>query len=151
MASGAQQLIEAIQLLYAHPNDKVKRQAGEWLEQWQQSVEAWSMSDAVLHDRSCAVEAHYFCAQTLRTKVSLRTMNLTEAVSTLCPSSLHKVPSECSLRGLFLRCKAITFPDHPACQQLQSLQLGFLCIRRQISECNQQSRNPRTVRDSDVP
>lgn len=105
MASGAQQLIEAIQLLYAHPDDKVKRQAGEWLEQWQQSVEAWSMSDAVLHDRSCAVEAHYFCAQTLRTKVSLRTMNLTEAVSTLCPSSLHKVPSECSLRGLFLRCK----------------------------------------------
>lgn len=110
MASGAQQLIEAIQLLYAHPDDKVKRQAGEWLEQWQQSVEAWSMSDAVLHDRSCAIEAHYFCAQTLRTKVSLRTMYFTEAVSTMCPSSLHKVPSEWSLREkAFLAVQANTF------------------------------------------
>ena len=68
--AAAQQLIEAIQALYGHPDEKVKRQANDWLEQWQQSVEAWSISDAILHDRSCSIDAHYFCAQTLRTKVS---------------------------------------------------------------------------------
>lgn len=71
MAATAQNLLEAIKALYSHPDEKVKKQASEWLEQWQQSVEAWSISDAVLHDRSCSIDAHYFCAQTLRTKVSL--------------------------------------------------------------------------------
>lgn len=78
MATGAQQLIEALQALYTHPDDKVKKQASEWLEQWQQSVEAWSISDAVLHDRSCSSDAHYFCALTLRTKASLTPPSLAE-------------------------------------------------------------------------
>lgn len=66
----AQQLLAAVQALYTHPDEKVKKQASEWLEQWQQSVEAWSVSDAILHDQNCTIDAHYFCAQTLRTKVS---------------------------------------------------------------------------------
>ncbi|KAK9827594.1 hypothetical protein WJX81_001986 [Elliptochloris bilobata] len=57
--------------LYHHPDDAVKKQAGAWLEAWQRSLDAWSTSDAVLHDSSSTVEAQYFCAITLRTKVQL--------------------------------------------------------------------------------
>ena len=69
MADPRQQLLEAVNALYSHPDDKVKKQASTWLEQWQQSLEAWSVSDAVLHDPNTPVDAQYFCAQTLRTKV----------------------------------------------------------------------------------
>ncbi|KAK9830032.1 hypothetical protein WJX72_009312 [[Myrmecia] bisecta] len=69
MASPQQQLLEAINALYHHPDEKVKKQANQWLEDWQQTLDAWSVSDAVLHDASASMEAHYFTAQTLRTKV----------------------------------------------------------------------------------
>ncbi|KAJ9534902.1 hypothetical protein QJQ45_029539, partial [Haematococcus lacustris] len=59
----------ALHALYHHEDASVKDQANKWLEQWQQSVAAWSISDAVLHDTASSVEAQYFCAQTLRTKV----------------------------------------------------------------------------------
>lgn len=70
MSDPRQQLLQAINALYAHPDQEVKRQASTWLEHWQQSLEAWSVSDAVLHDQSCPMDAQYFCAQTLRTKVA---------------------------------------------------------------------------------
>ena len=69
MAANSGQLIEAVNALYNHPDEKVKKQANHWLEQWQQSLEAWSVSDAILHDRNSPFDAQYFCAQTLRTKV----------------------------------------------------------------------------------
>ena len=64
-----QQLLAALHALYHHEDSKVKDDADRWLEQWQQSVEAWSVADAVLHDPACSMESQYFCAQTLRTKV----------------------------------------------------------------------------------
>ncbi|KAG2500508.1 hypothetical protein HYH03_001285 [Edaphochlamys debaryana] len=64
-----QQLLQALNALYHHEDPKVKDEADRWLEQWQQSVEAWSVADAVLHDPASSMEAQYFCAQTLRTKV----------------------------------------------------------------------------------
>ena len=70
MASSQQHLLEAINALYNHPDEKVKKQADAWLEEWQQSVEAWSIADAVLHEKHGSLEAQYFAAQTLRTKVS---------------------------------------------------------------------------------
>ncbi len=71
MDSSRQQLLQAIAALYHHPDDGVKKQADQWLEAWQQSVEAWSISDAVLHDGQSSEEAKYFCATTLRYKVLL--------------------------------------------------------------------------------
>ena len=65
-----QDVLNALQALHHHPDGIVKRQAGLWLEHWQQSLEAWSISDGILHDTSFSLEAQYFCAQTLRTKVS---------------------------------------------------------------------------------
>lgn len=50
----------------AHP-----AQANKWLEQFQQSAEAWQVTNDILHNASAGMEAHYFCAQTLRTKVGL--------------------------------------------------------------------------------
>ena len=67
--STRQTLLDAVQALYHHPDDNVKKQANAWLEAWQRSLDAWSTSDAVLHDSSSSIEAQYFCAITLRTKV----------------------------------------------------------------------------------
>jgi len=65
----ADHLLSALHALYHHEDNRVKDEADRWLEQWQQTVEAWSISDAVLHDTNSILEAQYFCAQTLRTKV----------------------------------------------------------------------------------
>ena len=67
----AQQLLAALHALYHREDIQVKAEADKWLEQWQQSVEAWSVADAVLHDAASTMEAQYFCSQTLRTKVNL--------------------------------------------------------------------------------
>lgn len=68
-STSAQQLHAALHALFHHEDPAVKDQAGKWLEQWQNTTEAWSVSDAVLHDPGSNMEAQYFCAQTLRTKV----------------------------------------------------------------------------------
>jgi hypothetical protein len=66
------QLLSALGALYHHDDPKVKDEADRWLEAWQQSTEAWSVADGVLHDAGSSMEAQYFCAQTLRTKVGGR-------------------------------------------------------------------------------
>eukprot|EP00887_Chlorella_sp_A99_P006855 scaffold2.g6855.t1 len=63
----AEQLSSALQALY-HGSPEIKDQANHWLEQWQQSAEAWQVSLDVLAG-GAGMEAQYFCAQTLRTKV----------------------------------------------------------------------------------
>ena len=68
-AQGQEPLLAAIAALYHNPDPKVKEQANRWLEQWQQTTEAWQIADAVLHDAAASMEALYFAAQTLRTKV----------------------------------------------------------------------------------
>ena len=64
-----QQLVEAIHTLYHHADPQVKKQTSTQLESWQQTESAWTLSDSILHDPSSSMEAQYFCAQTLRTKV----------------------------------------------------------------------------------
>ena len=65
----AQQLLQALQALY-HGAPDVKDQANKWLEQFQGSTEAWQVTNDILHNAGAGMEAHYFCAQTLRTKAS---------------------------------------------------------------------------------
>lgn len=62
------QLLSALQALY-HGDPAVKDQANKWLEAFQQSAEAWQVSNDILHAPGAGMEAHYFAAQTLRTKV----------------------------------------------------------------------------------
>jgi transportin-3 len=67
--SSSVQLQAALHALYHNTDRAVKADADKWLEQWQQSPEAWSVADTILHDPTSNMEALYFCAQTLRTKV----------------------------------------------------------------------------------
>jgi len=62
-------LLQALQALY-HPQvqSEVRQQANKWLEDFQQSTEAWQIADSLLHDPSAKYEAHLFCSQTIRTK-----------------------------------------------------------------------------------
>ncbi|KAG6551513.1 hypothetical protein Mapa_006936 [Marchantia paleacea] len=62
-------LLEALQALYHHPDPAIRTAANQWLDQFQHTMEAWQVSDSVLHDPSSNLEALYFCAQTIRTKV----------------------------------------------------------------------------------
>eukprot|EP00898_Chlorokybus_atmophyticus_P004078 jgi/Chlat1/4671/Chrsp3S05637 len=68
-AQTAATLLQALQALYHHPDEGVKKAADRWLEEFQHSVEAWQVTDGLLHDDSIAMEVQYFCAQTLCTKV----------------------------------------------------------------------------------
>jgi transportin-3 len=61
--------LEAVQALYHHPDHEIRKFANDWLEDFQYTVDAWQVSDSVLHDQNSTIEALYFCAQTLRTKV----------------------------------------------------------------------------------
>jgi transportin-3 len=85
MAAKTGELIEAVNALYNHPDEKVKKQANQWLEQWQQSLEAWSLSDAILHDPNSPFDAQYFCAQTLRTKVKIAPYTISSLASQSLP------------------------------------------------------------------
>jgi transportin-3 len=62
------ELQAALQALYHHPDPSVKQQSNLWLQQWQQSQEAWQGAVAVLQAPEAGLEAQYFAAQTLRTK-----------------------------------------------------------------------------------
>lgn len=65
----ADTLLSALNALYHNTDPAVRAEADRWLEQFTASTEAWAISDAVLHDDKQSLEAHFFSAQTLRTKV----------------------------------------------------------------------------------
>src|SRR5689334_15787812 len=67
--AGNDQLVAALQALYHQTDRSVKDQANQWLELWQQSPEAWQGALDVLQSDASGLEAQYFAAQTLRTKV----------------------------------------------------------------------------------
>ena len=54
--------------MYTNPDPKVKEGASKWLNQLQQSVYAWTISDQLLQ-RNVDTETCYFAAQTMRTKI----------------------------------------------------------------------------------
>ena len=114
------QLLAALHALYHNDDQAVKDEADRWLENWQQSVEAWSVADTVLHDSASSMEAQYFCALTLRTKVSALLVSFllcllslaSPAVSIPCPhihtlSSIFCLPcASARLRPVVLACPA---------------------------------------------
>lgn len=67
--SSKDDLYKALSALYDNTEPAVKEQASRWLEQWQQSPEAWSMAHEMLQQEGSGLEALYIAAQTLRTKV----------------------------------------------------------------------------------
>ena len=95
-----QQLVQAIHTLYHNADPQVKKQTESQLEAWQQSESAWSLSDTILHDSSSTMEAQYFCAQTLRTKVTAPTAHcLRQAFSKRLTEVVSVLPGAKRLRG----------------------------------------------------
>ncbi|CAI5959333.1 unnamed protein product [Closterium sp. NIES-65] len=64
-------LLRVLEALYQTTDRSTRREASKWLEAFQQSMDAWQISDRLLHDESSSMEVRYFCAQTLRTKLCL--------------------------------------------------------------------------------
>ncbi|KAH9301503.1 hypothetical protein KI387_013086 [Taxus chinensis] len=62
-------LQEAVKALYHHPEHQVRNQANVWLQEFQRTLEAWEVSDSLLHDANSNLETLIFCSQTLKTKV----------------------------------------------------------------------------------
>ncbi|KAA8542600.1 hypothetical protein F0562_023752 [Nyssa sinensis] len=60
---------EALNALYHHPDDAIRMQADRWLQDFQRTIDAWQVSDNLLHDASSNQETLIFCSQTLRSKV----------------------------------------------------------------------------------
>ncbi|KAJ0970466.1 hypothetical protein J5N97_023343 [Dioscorea zingiberensis] len=60
---------EALGILYHHPDDAVRTRADRWLQDFQRTIDAWQVSDNLLHDASSNIETLIFCSQTLRSKV----------------------------------------------------------------------------------
>lgn len=58
-----------LQALNHHPDAAVKRQAEQWLKQFQESAEAWTVCDSLLHDPGSTAEVNFLCSQTLKHKV----------------------------------------------------------------------------------
>ncbi|MDA8532027.1 exportin/importin beta family protein [bacterium] len=70
MADAAQQqMLAAVQALHTDPNPAAKQAANEWLTAFQESAEAWSVADAVLHTAGVPMEATFQAVQTLSRKM----------------------------------------------------------------------------------
>jgi transportin-3 len=65
---GAEQLSAAFRALFHSDDQATKVGANKWLDAWQQTPEAWSVADGVLHDPASSQDLQQFCAQTLKTK-----------------------------------------------------------------------------------
>lgn len=65
----AEQVAAAFQALFHSDDQNVRNEANKWLDAWQQTADAWSISDRVLHDPNSPQDLQQFCAQTLKTKV----------------------------------------------------------------------------------
>ena len=63
------QVVQGLRTLYGSTDQETTRRADEQLKAWQQTENAWPVSDAILRDESMPREICYFAAQTMRTKI----------------------------------------------------------------------------------
>lgn len=85
-------VITALQHLYKSPDDNLRKEANDWLIQFQQTAEAWQVADAILRNAEQPTEHRFFAAQTLRTKVQFDIYSLpTEHHGSLRDSLLHHI------------------------------------------------------------
>lgn len=62
-------VIAALQTLYATTNAQERKEAGAWLDAFQQTADAWMVADQLLNSASASLECRLFGAQTIRRKV----------------------------------------------------------------------------------
>ncbi|KXS18553.1 ARM repeat-containing protein [Gonapodya prolifera JEL478] len=89
MADLAGKVVAALNTLY-HGDKNGKREADLFLEDFQKTPEAWSISAHLLSDPSSSTDVQYFAAQTLRTKIIYDFKPLPQAErSSLRPTLFH--------------------------------------------------------------
>ena len=72
MEAARAQLIQALDAVHNPGSEaQVRRSASDWLQTWQQSVDAWSVSNQLLHDPNLPSHLQFYCSQTLRVKASI--------------------------------------------------------------------------------
>lgn len=77
MASGSQTdaalqaVMQALESLYRNPDSAVKDEANRWLQDFQQTPEAWQTANSLLLAQNLPLEPRLFAAQTFRSKVCL--------------------------------------------------------------------------------
>ncbi|CAK9092789.1 Transportin-3 (Importin-12) (Imp12) (Transportin-SR) (TRN-SR) [Durusdinium trenchii] len=64
-----EQVVNALQALYATSDPQTKKQADDWLTKFQQTPAAWQVSDTLLSQADAPMQFRFFAAQTMRTKV----------------------------------------------------------------------------------
>jgi transportin-3 len=62
-------VLEALQALYHNPDAQAKKQANDWLQEFQHSVDAWQTCHTLLVNPEAPLEGRMFSAQTLRAKI----------------------------------------------------------------------------------
>eukprot|EP00053_Salpingoeca_punica_P004643 m.50135 g.50135 ORF g.50135 m.50135 type:complete len:916 (+) comp12881_c0_seq1:130-2877(+) len=73
-----EQVCEMLHVLHNNTDPNEKHRAGRWLETLQKTVFAWELSDQLLQ-RAVSVEASFYAAQTMRTKIKHHFYELPES------------------------------------------------------------------------
>lgn len=64
-----QAVMQALNTLYTDPNNQAKASANTWLQNFQQTSEAWQTANSLLLASELPIEPRLFAAQTFRTKI----------------------------------------------------------------------------------
>lgn len=65
-----QAVMQALESLHKNPDGAVKHEANKWLQDFQQTPDAWQTANSLLLAQDLPIEPRLFAAQTFRTKVS---------------------------------------------------------------------------------
>lgn len=72
-----QTVLQALESLYKNPDKAAKDQANRWLQDFQQTPDAWVTANSLLLDQNLPVEPRLFAAQTFRSKVGTLACHVT--------------------------------------------------------------------------
>lgn len=116
-----QAVMQALNTLYTDPNNQAKASANTWLQDFQQTSEAWQTANSLLLASELPLEPRLFAAQTFRTKITF---------------DLEQVPSQqrIALRDTLLTA-LLSYASGPRVIQTQlSLALSGLALQLDESE-----------------
>lgn len=113
--------MQALNTLYTDPNNQAKASANTWLQNFQQTSEAWQTANSLLLASELPIEPRLFAAQTFRSKITF---------------DLEQVPSEqrISLRDTLLTALSAYASGPRVIQTQLSLALSGLALQLDESE-----------------
>ncbi|KAK9459739.1 armadillo-type protein [Lipomyces oligophaga] len=93
-SSSLDPILQALSALYSGSDRQTREQAGQFLEQFQKSSEAWTICHSILGSSDGPLEAKLFAAQTLRSKIIYDMHQLPDAdKQQLCSSVMNLLVS----------------------------------------------------------